>query len=142
VDSTGSIRFNYGANYSAGPLLKIQRDGLQKRIFVHGGSRALWIPSGDRADGGRAKDVICLDNYFTGRRPTSPAGSATPTSSFGSSRRDERFRWRNAIGSGIWHCPASPVHYHCTIESDGQNQLLGTYKTCWACARRVRGPPC
>ncbi|WP_398329498.1 UDP-glucuronic acid decarboxylase family protein [Vulcanococcus sp.] len=81
------------------------------------------------------EEVICLDNYFTGRKANIEAWIAHPR--FELIRHDVTEPIRLEVDR-IWHlaCPASPVHYQHNPIKTAKTSFLGTYNML-GLARRV-----
>ncbi|HBH74743.1 MAG TPA: NAD-dependent dehydratase [Synechococcales bacterium UBA10510] len=81
------------------------------------------------------EEVICLDNYFTGRKANIPAWIGHPR--FELIRHDVTESIRLEVDR-IWHlaCPASPVHYQHNPIKTAKTSFLGTYNML-GLARRV-----
>ena len=81
------------------------------------------------------EEVICLDNYFTGRKTNIAAWLGHPR--FELIRHDVTDPIRLEVDR-IWHlaCPASPVHYQHNPIKTAKTSFLGTYNML-GLARRV-----
>jgi UDP-glucuronate decarboxylase len=81
------------------------------------------------------EEVICLDNYFTGRKQNIAQWIGHP--SFELIRHDVTDPIRLEVDR-IWHlaCPASPVHYQFNPIKTAKTSFLGTYNML-GLARRV-----
>ena len=81
------------------------------------------------------EEVICLDNYFTGRKANIAAWIGHPR--FELIRHDVTESIRLEVDR-IWHlaCPASPVHYQHNPIKTAKTSFLGTYNML-GLARRV-----
>jgi UDP-glucuronate decarboxylase len=81
------------------------------------------------------EEVICLDNYFTGRKDNIAAWIGHPR--FELIRHDVTESIRLEVDR-IWHlaCPASPVHYQHNPIKTAKTSFLGTYNML-GLARRV-----
>ncbi len=81
------------------------------------------------------EDVICLDNYYTGRKDNVRHWIGHP--SFELIRHDVTDPIRLEVDR-IWHlaCPASPVHYQSNPIKTAKTSFLGTYNML-GLARRV-----
>ena len=81
------------------------------------------------------EDVICLDNYFTGRKSNIRQWIGHPR--FELIRHDVTEPIKLEVDR-IWHlaCPASPVHYQCNPIKTAKTSFLGTYNML-GLARRV-----
>jgi len=81
------------------------------------------------------EEVICLDNYFTGRKDNIAAWIGHPR--FELIRHDVTEPIRLEVDR-IWHlaCPASPVHYQHNPIKTAKTSFLGTYNML-GLARRV-----
>ena len=74
----------------------------------------------------QGQDVICLDNYFTGRK--SNISHLLGHSSFELIRHDVTLPITLEVDR-IWHlaCPASPIHYQSNPVKTAKTSFLGTY---------------
>ena len=83
----------------------------------------------------RGDEVICLDNYFTGRKDNIRHWIGHPN--FELIRHDVTEPIKLEVDR-IWHlaCPASPVHYQCNPIKTAKTSFLGTYNML-GLARRV-----
>ncbi len=83
----------------------------------------------------RGDEVICLDNYFTGRKENIRSWIGHPN--FELIRHDVTEPIRLEVDR-IWHlaCPASPVHYQFNPIKTAKTSFLGTYNML-GLARRV-----
>ena len=73
-------------------------------------------------------EVICLDNYFTGRRETSRVGLVIPVSNSFVAASLNRSSWRwTEFGMA---CPASPIHYQFNPVKTAKIVFSGP-TTCW-----------
>ena len=81
------------------------------------------------------EEVICLDNYFTGRKSNVRKWYAHPN--FELIRHDVTEPIRLEVDR-IWHlaCPASPIHYQFNPVKTAKTSFLGTYNML-GLARRV-----
>ena len=81
------------------------------------------------------EEVICLDNYFTGRKSNVSKWLSNPN--FELIRHDVTEPIRIEVDR-IWHlaCPASPVHYQYNPIKTAKTSFLGTYNML-GLARRV-----
>ena len=81
------------------------------------------------------EEVICLDNYFTGRKANLAQWIGHPN--FELIRHDVTEPIRLEVGR-IWHlaCPASPVHYQHNPIKTAKTSFIGTYNML-GLARRV-----
>ena len=81
------------------------------------------------------EEVICLDNYFTGRKENVSQWIGNP--SFELIRHDVTLPIQLEVDR-IWHlaCPASPVHYQFNPIKTAKTSFLGTYNML-GLARRV-----
>ena len=81
------------------------------------------------------EEVICLDNFFTGRRQNIEHWIGNP--SFELIRHDVTEPIMLEVDR-IWHlaCPASPIHYQCNPIKTAKTSFLGTYNML-GLARRV-----
>lgn len=81
------------------------------------------------------EEVICLDNYFTGRKSNVAQWNSHPR--FELIRHDVTEPIRLEVDR-IWHlaCPASPVHYQFNPVKTAKTSFLGTYNML-GLARRV-----
>ena len=81
------------------------------------------------------EEVICLDNYFTGRKVNIEQWIGNPR--FELIRHDVTEPIKLEVDR-IWHlaCPASPVHYQCNPIKTSKTSFLGTYNML-GLARRV-----
>jgi UDP-glucuronate decarboxylase len=84
-------------------------DGLSKRILVTGGAGFLGSHLCERLVA-QGHEVLCVDNYFTGRRANVAHLAAAPN--FELMRHDVTFPLYVEVDE-IYHlaCPASPIHY-------------------------------
>ena len=80
-------------------------------------------------------EVICLDNYFTGRKANIARWIGHPR--FELIRHDVTEPIKLEVNR-IWHlaCPASPIHYQCNPVKTAKTSFLGTYNML-GLARRV-----
>ena len=80
-------------------------------------------------------EVICLDNYFTGRKANIARGIGHPR--FELIRHDVTEPIKLEVDR-IWHlaCPASPIHYQFNPVKTAKTSFLGTYNML-GLARRV-----
>ena len=80
-------------------------------------------------------EVICLDNYFTGRKPNIARWIGHPR--FELIRHDVTEPIKLEVDR-IWHlaCPASPIHYQFNPVKTAKTSFLGTYNML-GLARRV-----
>ena len=80
-------------------------------------------------------EVICLDNYFTGRKANIARWIGHPR--FELIRHDVTEPIKLEVDR-IWHlaCPASPIHYQCNPVKTAKTSFLGTYNML-GLARRV-----
>lgn len=104
------------------------------RNLVTGGSGFLGSHLCDRLmEAG--EEVICLDNYFTGRKSNIAQWIGNPR--FELIRHDVTEPIRLEVDR-IWHlaCPASPVHYQFNPVKTAKTSFLGTYNML-GLARRV-----
>ena len=83
----------------------------------------------------KGDEVICLDNYFTGRKENIRQWIGHP--SFELIRHDVTEPIKLEVDR-IWHlaCPASPVHYQFNPIKTAKTSFLGTYNML-GLARRV-----
>ena len=83
----------------------------------------------------RDQEVICLDNYFTGKK--SNIRQWKGDNNFELIRHDVTYPIQLEIDR-IWHlaCPASPVHYQSNPIKTSKTSFLGTYNML-GLARRV-----
>ena len=105
-----------------------------KRNLITGGAGFLGSHLTDRLmEGG--EEVICLDNYFTGRKSNVSKWLGNPN--FELIRHDVTEPIRLEVDR-IWHlaCPASPVHYQYNPIKTAKTSFLGTYNML-GLARRV-----
>ena len=105
-----------------------------KRNLITGGAGFLGSHLTDRLmEGG--EEVICLDNYFTGRKCNVSKWLGNPN--FELIRHDVTEPIRLEVDR-IWHlaCPASPVHYQYNPIKTAKTSFLGTYNML-GLARRV-----
>ena len=81
------------------------------------------------------EEVICLDNYFTGRKSNIARWIGHPR--FELIRHDVTEPIKLEVDR-IWHlaCPASPIHYQCNPVKTAKTSFLGTYNML-GLARRV-----
>jgi len=106
----------------------------QKRNLVTGGAGFVGSHLVDRLmEAG--EDVICLDNYFTGRKANIARWIGHPN--FELVRHDVTEPISLEVDR-IWHlaCPASPVHYQHNPIKTAKTSFLGTYNML-GLARRV-----
>ena len=82
------------------------------------------------------EEVICLDNYFTGRKSNVIHWLSNPK--FELIRHDVTEPIRLEVDR-IWHlaCPASPVNYQCNPIKTSKTSFIGTYNML-GLARRVK----
>jgi UDP-glucuronate decarboxylase len=82
------------------------------------------------------EEVICLDNYFTGRKVNIAQWIGHPR--FELIRHDVTEPIRLEVDR-IWHlaCPASPIHYQCNPIKTAKTSFIGSYNML-GLARRVR----
>ena len=82
------------------------------------------------------QEVICLDNYFTGRKSNISNWLGNPL--FELIRHDVTEPMRLEVDQ-IWHlaCPASPIHYQSNPIKTAKTSFLGTYNML-GLARRVK----
>ena len=85
------------------------------------------------------EEVICLDNYFTGRKSNIAQWIGHPR--FELIRHDVTEPIKLEVDR-IWHlaCPASPVHYQFNPIKTAKTSFLGTYNML-GLARRVGASP-
>ena len=105
-----------------------------KRNLITGGAGFLGSHLTDRLmEGG--EEVICLDNYFTGRKSNISKWIGHPC--FELIRHDVTEPISLEVDR-IWHlaCPASPVHYQYNPIKTAKTSFLGTYNML-GLARRV-----
>ena len=105
-----------------------------KRNLITGGAGFLGSHLTDRLmEAG--EEVICLDNYFTGRKSNVSKWLGNPN--FELIRHDVTEPIRIEVDR-IWHlaCPASPVHYQYNPIKTAKTSFLGTYNML-GLARRV-----
>ena len=83
-----------------------------------------------------SEEVICLDNYFTGRKDNIRQWIGHPN--FELIRHDVTDPIRLEVDK-IWHlaCPASPIHYQTNPIKTAKTSFLGTYNML-GLARRVK----
>ena len=107
---------------------------MGKRNLVTGGAGFLGSHLIDRLMNA-GEEVICLDNYFTGRKGNIRHWLGHP--SFELIRHDVTEPIRLEVDR-IWHlaCPASPVHYQFNPIKTAKTSFLGTYNML-GLARRV-----
>ena len=116
---------------------------MQKRLATVAGTRNL-ITGGAGFLGSHLVDrlmhageeVICLDNYFTGRKDNIRQWIGHPN--FELIRHDVTDPIRIEVDR-IWHlaCPASPIHYQTNPIKTAKTSFLGTYNML-GLARRVK----
>ncbi len=98
-------------------------NGLKKRILVTGGAGFLGSHLCERliADG---HDVLCVDNYFTGRKDNIAHRLGDP--SFEAMRHDITFPLYVEVDE-IYNlaCPASPVHYQFDPVQTAKTSVVG-----------------
>ena len=84
------------------------------------------------------EEVICLDNYFTGRKINIQSWIGHPN--FELTRHDVTEPIKLEIDR-IWHlaCPASPIHYQFNPVKTAKTNFLGTYNML-GLARRTKAP--
>ena len=97
---------------------------MGKRILVTGGAGFLGSHLCDRLLGSGA-EVICLDNFFTGRQAQRRAPAVEPT------LRDRAARSVHPILLEVdqiynFACPASPVHYQYNPVKTVKTSVMGT----------------
>lgn len=114
-----------------GPLGRVEM-GL--RHLVTGGAGFVGSHLIDRLMA-KGEEVICLDNYFTGRKDNIRHWISHPN--FELIRHDVTEPIRLEVDR-IWHlaCPASPVHYQFNPIKTAKTSFLGTYNML-GLARRV-----
>ena len=107
---------------------------MTKRHLVTGGAGFVGSHLVDRLME-RGDEVICLDNYFTGRKDNIRQWIGHP--SFELIRHDVTEPIKLEVDR-IWHlaCPASPVHYRFNPIKTAKTSFLGTYNML-GLARRV-----
>ena len=96
-----------------------------KRNLITGGAGFLGSHLTDRLmEAG--EEVICVDNYFTGRKSNVSKWQGNPN--FELIRHDVTESIRIEVDR-IWHlaCPASPIHYQLNPIKTAKTSLLGTY---------------
>ena len=105
-----------------------------KRNLITGGAGFLGSHLTDRLMQA-GEEVICLDNYFTGRKSNVSKWLGNPN--FELIRHDVTEPIRIEVDR-IWHlaCPASPVHYQYNPIKTAKTSFLGTYNML-GLARRV-----
>lgn len=105
-----------------------------KRNLITGGAGFLGSHLTDRLMKA-GEEVICLDNYFTGRKSNVSQWLGNPN--FELIRHDVTEPIRIEVDR-IWHlaCPASPVHYQYNPIKTAKTSFLGTYNML-GLARRV-----
>ena len=107
---------------------------MARRNLITGGAGFLGSHLIDRLMNA-GEEVICLDNYFTGRKGNIRHWIGHP--SFELIRHDVTEPIRLEVDR-IWHlaCPASPVHYQFNPIKTAKTSFLGTYNML-GLARRV-----
>ena len=107
---------------------------MAKRHLVTGGARFVGSHLVDRLME-KGDEVICLDNYFTGRKDNIRQWIGHP--SFELIRHDVTEPIKLEVDR-IWHlaCPASPVNYQFNPVKTAKTSFLGTYNML-GLARRV-----
>ena len=107
---------------------------MAKRNLITGGAGFLGSHLIDRLMKA-GEEVICLDNYYTGRKDNIRHWIGHP--SFELIRHDVTDPIRLEVDR-IWHlaCPASPVHYQFNPIKTAKTSFLGTYNML-GLARRV-----
>ena len=108
---------------------------MVRRNLVTGGAGFLGSHLCDRLMQA-GEEVICLDNYFTGRKDNVRQWIGHPR--FELIRHDVTDPIRLEVDR-IWHlaCPASPVHYQFNPIKTAKTSFLGTYNML-GLARRVK----
>ena len=109
---------------------------LSSRNLITGGAGFLGSHLVDRLmEAG--EEVICLDNYFTGRKSNIAHWLGHPR--FELIRHDVTEPLRIEVDR-IWHlaCPASPVHYQFNPIKTAKTSFLGTYNMLGLARRLVQ----
>jgi len=108
---------------------------VKKRVLVTGGAGFLGSHLCERLLG-EGNDVLCVDNYFTGRKEN--IAHLLPNSNFEAMRHDITFPLYVEVDE-IYNlaCPASPVHYQFDPVQTTKTSVIGAINTL-GLAKRVK----